>query len=480
MGRAVKLRPIAISPAQAAFRKSRAWLRGFVGGRGAGKTKVGCLDIAARAGPGEPWMCVSPDNSMVRETTLPTFIETVEQTGQYVRHVLSPVPRVWFRPLKPGKPAQLVFRGAERPDKLRGPSKAGLWFDEASIIPQEAFEIGIAVCRYRGKMGPVLATFTPRGTRHWTFERFFRPLKPAEEEASQSIHGVQFVQGRAYAPQPDTELIRCASRDNPFLPQEFVHRIAQNYSSALALQELEGEFMDISGAIFRREWLQVVQTAAPAVADRVRYWDKAASADSGCYTVGLLMAHHSGRYWVEDVVRGQWSAHQRNRIIAETAQLDAARHGGAVLTFIEQEGGGDGKAVAEQLIRMLSQFPVYRDVVSGGGGWVRKGHVRLPGEAKVRRALPFAAQAEAGNVSVLAAEWTRDYLDELTLFPEYRYADQVDASSGAYNKLQTLITGSGDAPTRFTKPDDRAKFGEALHVESETEMPNWKDLPWNQ
>ena len=80
----MRIRPLPISRAQKEFRESNAWMRGFVGGRGAGKTRIGSTDIAQRARPGEPWMAVSPDNNMIRETTLPTFLEVVEFTGQYV------------------------------------------------------------------------------------------------------------------------------------------------------------------------------------------------------------------------------------------------------------------------------------------------------------------------------------------------------------------------------------------------------------
>ena len=54
---------------------------------------------------------------------------------------------------------------------------------------------------------------------------------------------------------------------------------------------------------------------------------------------------------------------------------------------------------------------------------------------KVVRAEPLAAQAQVGNIRVARAGWTPSYLGELTAFPMGTYADQVDASSGAFNKL---------------------------------------------
>jgi predicted phage terminase large subunit-like protein len=54
---------------------------------------------------------------------------------------------------------------------------------------------------------------------------------------------------------------------------------------------------------------------------------------------------------------------------------------------------------------------------------------------KATRLAPFAAQAEAGNVSLLQGAWNGQYLDELTAFPNGAHDDQVDATSGAFNKL---------------------------------------------
>ena len=36
---------------------------------------------------------------------------------------------------------------------------------------------------------------------------------------------------------------------------------------------------------------------------------------------------------------------------------------------------------------------------------------------------------------MVKAEWNRPYLEELKYFPASKYKDQVDASSGAFNKL---------------------------------------------
>ncbi len=79
----------------------------------------------------------------------------------------------------------------------------------------------------------------------------------------------------------------------------------------------------------------------------------------------------NGLFYVEHVVRGQWSALERNRIIEQTAERDAHKYGGTVTIYVEQEGAGAGKETTDQLILQLCQFPVYRDLASVSAGAVK-------------------------------------------------------------------------------------------------------------
>jgi phage terminase large subunit-like protein len=57
-----------------------------------------------------------------------------------------------------------------------------------------------------------------------------------------------------------------------------------------------------------------------------------------------------GTFYVEDVVRGQWSSHQRNMVLQQTAALD----GHATTVWVEQEPGSGGKESAEFTLRLLT------------------------------------------------------------------------------------------------------------------------------
>ena len=175
----------------------------------------------------------------------------------------------------------------------------------------------------------------------------------------------------------------------------------------------------LEGGLFKRDWFEIVD-ALPADAQveaRARYWDRAATAGGGDWTVGVRMARtRDGMYYVEDVVRGQWSPGERDRVMLQTAQMDGAD----VRIVIEQEPGAAGKDVIAHATRMLAGYSVKADRVTG---------------SKELRAEPLAAQMQVGNVRVVRARWNADFVDELLAFPTGAHDDQVDAAAGAFQAL---------------------------------------------
>lgn len=173
------------------------------------------------------------------------------------------------------------------------------------------------------------------------------------------------------------------------------------------------------GALFKRDAV-VLEEHVPPLSDftyLIRYWDKAATKGAGCYSVGTLMGRHKNkRYWVLDVVRGQWSPERREEMMLHTATLD----GKSIRIGIEQEPGSGGKESAEATVRNLAGYIVDIDRPTGD---------------KITRAYPFAAQVNAGNVSIPKnAAWARAWLNEFQFFPASKLKDQVDSGSAAFAK----------------------------------------------
>jgi len=159
----------------------------------------------------------------------------------------------------------------------------------------------------------------------------------------------------------------------------------------------------------KRDWLQ-----------RVRFWDKAGTEGGGAYTVGVLMGEdREHRFWILDVVRVQMDTGEREKLVKQVAQMDTVK----IKVGVEQEPGSGGKESAQNTVKNLRGFDV---------------EVLRPSGDKVTRAMPFSAQVNIHNVYMVPAEWNTAYINELKLFPNSKYKDQVDASSGAF----TLLTFS--------------------------------------
>lgn len=150
----------------------------------------------------------------------------------------------------------------------------------------------------------------------------------------------------------------------------------------------------------------------------VRYWDKAGTeGGDGAYTVGVKMASlRDGRFIVLDVRRERFGTDRREKMIRDVAVADGRR----VLIWFEQEGGSGGKESAEHSIKSLAGFVAKAEMVSGD---------------KIYRADPLSVQVNNGNILLLEASWNHDFIEEFRFFPYSRYKDQVDAASGAFNKL---------------------------------------------
>lgn len=187
------------------------------------------------------------------------------------------------------------------------------------------------------------------------------------------------------------------------------------------------------GGMFKVERI-AIEAVGPKPADVrawVRFWDKAGTKDAGAFTAGVKMCEDvRGRFWVLNVVKGQWEANEREETILQTAQSD----GLSTTVGVEQEPGSSGKDAALGTIKKLAGYRVRA--------------VRPTGDKELR-ADPFAVQANAGNVAVVQGEWVAAYLEELRFFPKGRLKDQVDASSGAFGMLtqhKVRVGGMGYGP----------------------------------
>ena len=172
------------------------------------------------------------------------------------------------------------------------------------------------------------------------------------------------------------------------------------------------------GGMFKIDFIAAVDSMEEReITKTVRYWDKAGTQDGGAYTAGVRMSRlRNGKFLIHHVARGQWATDKRETIIKHTAEVDGiTTHVG-----IEQEPGSGGKESAESTIRNLAGYYIKADKPTGD---------------KIFRADPFSVQVNYGNVIMVQGAWNKAFLDELEMFPNGTYTDQVDAASGAFHML---------------------------------------------
>lgn len=262
---------------------------------------------------------------------------------------------------------------------------------------------------WRARGGEVLRFYRDSDTTHWL--RADAPLPPGIE--------ADRLKTGTYIP------ARLA--DNPAL----LRVNPDYYANLMALPAIERErllggphawTLRPDGHTFKRHWFPVVEAAPASGAFRavVRYWDFAATEprrgySDPDYTAGVkLGVTGAGVVYVLDCVLERYSPADVQALVRQTADLD----GRAVTIRWEIEPGSAGVTVSQLYSRLLA-------------GWDARG-VHVSGD-KLTRALPFAAQAEAGNVRMLRGAWNDAWLSQLCAFPTSAvHDDAVDASSGAY------------------------------------------------
>lgn len=287
---------------QREFWDSDARFRAFTGGVGSGKTRLGCLSVFAQP-PGSLGVVAAPTYPMLRDATLRTFLE-LARDGKVLAEFRS---SDMLARLVNG--SEVMFRSADDPDRLRGPNIGWFWLDEAAMMGVDVWNIMLG--RLREAPGRAWLTTTPRGD-NWIYDRWVRKALPG------------------YA------MIRSSSRDNPFLPPDFIANLESAYTSRFARQEIEGEFLlDVPGALWKRAELDAHRVQSARVFSRVVVGvDPKASAEAdsetGIVVVGLgqdgrgyVIADYSidgtPEQWAQRVAYA-YETHSADRVIVEVNQ----------------------------------------------------------------------------------------------------------------------------------------------------------------
>ena len=189
-----------------------------------------------------------------------------------------------------------------------------------------------------------------------------------------------------------------------------------------------------AGKVFNRSWFNI-ELAAPVGGVDCRFWDFAATekdlkskkGKEPAFTAGVLIRYTRGRLIVMDVIEERVAV--VDDLLVKTARADrerAFRDNARYKVRWEIEPGSSSKRETRRMVGLLAGY-------DAGGVY--------PDGDKIMRAKPFAAQAKAGNVDLMEAEWNDHYLRHMHSQPDNPFKDMMDASSGAANELMAENDG---------------------------------------
>lgn len=172
------------------------------------------------------------------------------------------------------------------------------------------------------------------------------------------------------------------------------------------------------GGVFKREWFDdKILQAMPNDVRWVRGYDLAAGTKKQHDFTSSALVGITGdnRIIIADVKNEKLSPNAVRSLIRQTAEHD----GQHVRISIPQDPGQAGLAQTEQFRQDLLGYDFKFSTESGD---------------KQTRALPLAAQAEAGAVYYVKADWNAAFFDQLCNFPNAKNDDMVDSVTRAFNE----------------------------------------------
>jgi len=368
-------------------------------GRRFGKTRLGSLLCVVEGIEGRRAWWVAP--------TYPMAAVGWRGIKQLARQVPGAIPREMNRMITFASGGTVQVRSADKPESLRGEGLDLVVVDEVAHMPKWEEVWGQSLRpALSDRQGKAFFISTPKGYNH-----FWELYRTAEESDDGSWQAWQFP-----------------TSSNPYIASEEIEAAKKDLPALVFRQEYGAEFVQLAGALFKREWFGVLDSM-PRMQRSVRYWDLAVSTkQTADYTVGARVGHgFDGGIMIEDVVRGRWEWPDALRIILATAQSD----GPGVTQGVEDVGVQKG---------------MYQSLMREPGAVNLAFRPMTVNKDKMIRANPWLARAEQGKVSLLRAAWNAAWLDEVCAFPEAAHDDQVDAVSGAFELLALGQMRMADMP----------------------------------
>lgn len=280
---------------------SDALYHAFISGIGAGKTTAGIIRVIANTekwNPGELGMIIAPTTPALKNVILPEMRKWGVLDSFEFRGKGSDEPG-----LHTPSGARIILESADNDrkiERLRGPSIAWAWIDEAASLPKKVWDIVVGRLRV-GRYRNAFITTTPKG-HDWVYERFY---------------------GGGDGPPADVNLIYgVPSTANPELPDDY-EDVTAEYSGQFRAQEVEGRFVQPEGLVYPNFGESNIVEETPENPARVLF-----GVDWGYNAPSVILAIIETRTGEWFVVDEFFERHVTDADLAEVAQRMVGRWGG--------------------------------------------------------------------------------------------------------------------------------------------------------
>lgn len=394
MRRTLRLRLPALHAAQAKIEASTARFRIVVAGRRFGKTRFGvreCVKVASSGG--RAWW-IAPSYKLAR----PGWRALLRLVKKYPGISINKSERLIEFP----GGGEIQVRTGKDPDELRGEGLHLVVLDEAAYMKREVWFEAIRPALADEK-GDALFISTPAGMSNWLAELW---------DAAQD--------------DPDWQTFRFTTADNPFIDADEIDAMRKDLGSLLARQEIDAEFLDEIGTIFRPEWFSFFRKWRIADSDGTeRLYYRAGDetvADSDCshfITVDLALKTKQQNDYTVLVA---WAITPRGkRLVVDVVRFKAE--------------APDIIPISERLVAKWTaawigfESTAYQAAMTQFGRRAGLPAIELSVDGdKVARAMPLAAFIEDERVFFdNEADHWEELKREMLVFPNGEHDDQVDA-----------------------------------------------------
>ena len=385
---------IPVSVKQQEFLEAPEQLIVYRGGVRSGKTRVACIKAILNALRGRKQLIMSVDYTQARDVVIATFREILPafgwEEGKEYKLNLSDYNLVV-------KGTYIHMRSSERYDKLRGLGVSDVYIDEARDQDSRVYDIVLGRMS-EGKNRQIHITSSPNG-KDW----------------------VEELVGR----HKNCRLIIQRTAENPFIDDELIQTLRDQYTDAFAAQELDAKIIEFKGEVIDASTFRMIPPLS--VSEGVRFWDLAfADKKKSDWSVGALCLISGTKFTVANIVRVKAKYPDLRAIMIEQALAD----GIGVKIGIEDVAAQ--KAVIDDLARepKLRRFSII---------------AQRPTGTKMARAMPWVSRAKLGEVQVVQAHWTPAFLNECSMFRAdmtHPWDDQIDSVSGAYSCMANVKISS--------------------------------------